>query len=162
MSDIESKLCPKAFKAVLLGESTVGKTSIASVAYTGIFAEDQIPTVGASFQIINVDLGDTAVKINMWDTAGQERFRSLAPMFYRETDFAILVYSIENISSFQAIPEWYNNMQRDCTKMPVVLICANKSDLDNQRVVSTEEGFQLAQSLGCEFIELSAKKTPEK
>jgi small GTP-binding protein len=70
-------------KLVLLGQSTVGKTSIINVAEGGSFSEDQSATIGACFHIKKMKVGSTGIKLHIWDTAGQERFRALAPMYYR-------------------------------------------------------------------------------
>ena len=162
MTEAQIETCPKAFKVVILGETTVGKTSIVNVATTGKFTENQLPTVSANFQVKNINIEGVNVKLNLWDTAGQERYRSLAPIFYRESDFIILVYSINNKFSFDSIHTWYENIKEDCINMPIILICGNKTDLEEERVIRTETGFELSKSMNCEFMELSAKTTPEK
>ena len=164
MSLPESKLAEIELevKVVLLGESLVGKTSISTVAFTGEFQPKQLSTVGASYQTKLVIANDYPIKLCIWDTAGQERFRSLIPMFYRDANFAILVYSIDNMKSFLSIQEWYKSLQYDCPKMPHVFIVGNKLDLEDYREVSTEEGIKLAQKLNATFFELSAKTQKEK
>lgn len=50
----------------------------------------------AAFLTQTVCLDDTTVKFEIWDTAGQERYHSLAPMYYRGAQAAIVVYDITN------------------------------------------------------------------
>uniref|UniRef100_A0A8C4R1W1 RAB5C, member RAS oncogene family n=1 Tax=Eptatretus burgeri TaxID=7764 RepID=A0A8C4R1W1_EPTBU len=89
-----SKMCQ--FKLVLLGESAVGKSSLVLRFVKGQFHEFQESTIGAAFLTQTVCLDDTTVKFEIWDTAGQERYHSLAPMYYRGAQAAIVVYDITN------------------------------------------------------------------
>ncbi|MGH0147230.1 UNVERIFIED_CONTAM: hypothetical protein FKN15_028804 [Acipenser sinensis] len=89
-----NKICQ--FKLVLLGESAVGKSSLVLRFVKGQFHEFQESTIGAAFLTQTVCLDDTTVKFEIWDTAGQERYHSLAPMYYRGGQAAIVVYDITN------------------------------------------------------------------
>ncbi|XP_070800590.1 ras-related protein Rab-5A isoform X3 [Pituophis catenifer annectens] len=89
-----NKICQ--FKLVLLGESAVGKSSLVLRFVKGQFHEFQESTIGAAFLTQTVCLDDTTVKFEIWDTAGQERYHSLAPMYYRGAQAAIVVYDITN------------------------------------------------------------------
>ena len=51
----------------------------------------------AAFLTQTVNLDDTTVKFEIWDTAGQERYHSLAPMYYRGAQAAIVVYDITSM-----------------------------------------------------------------
>merc|ERR1712137_20550 len=88
------------FKLVLLGESAVGKSSLVLRFVKGQFLDFQESTIGAAFLTQTVCLNDTTVKFEIWDTAGQERYHSLAPMYYRGAQAAIVVYDITNADSF--------------------------------------------------------------
>jgi len=149
-------------KAVLLGESTVGKSSIIEVVRFGHISEEQAPTIGACFHAKRNKIGDQIVKVNLWDTAGQERFRSLAPMFYRDADFAVLVYSIDNPISFDSLESWYSNLQHDCQTIPEIIVVGNKSDLESKRKVQKEQGEQFSKKIGAVFFEISAKENPNR
>ncbi|TUD02854.1 Ras-related protein Rab-5C [Bagarius yarrelli] len=83
-----NKICQ--FKLVLLGESAVGKSSLVLRFVKGQFHEYQESTIGAAFLTQTVCLDDTTVKFEIWDTAGQERYHSLAPMYYRGAQAAII------------------------------------------------------------------------
>ena len=85
-------------KVVLLGASSVGKTCIVTRAVSDFFDPEQISTVGASFSIKTVIVGNTTMNLRIWDTAGQERFKSLAPMYYHTLQKR-LYYILSEISS---------------------------------------------------------------
>lgn len=146
-------------KVVLLGSTKVGKTSIVNVLHNGEFFEDQSATVGACFQVRNCNVGDQQLKLHIWDTAGQEKFRSLTPMYYRDSQFAVLVYAVDDEDSFNEMQTWFTNLSQDCTTMPRLILVANKTDLRDEDlgVVSTVRGEELAKELGAEFYEISAK-----
>ena len=148
-------------KLVLLGESTVGKTSIVNVAHRGEFIQDQTSTIGACFQIKKMKVGETTVKLHLWDTAGQERFRSLAPMYYRDAQYALLIYAIDNSDSFSAIDNWYRGLVEDCSSLPNIILIGNKTDLEPSRTIKTIQGEELAKKLNAKFYEVSAKNDHE-
>ena len=146
-------------KVVFLGEATVGKTSIVTVAQKKEFIPEQTATVGACFELKEMCVDGKNVNIHMWDTAGQERFRALAPMCYRDAQIAVLVYAINNEDSFSKIEHWHANLCKDCLEMPKVVIVANKIDLRDslESYVKTEQGTALADKLEARFFEVSAK-----
>eukprot|EP00494_Astrolonche_serrata_P003280 UN03286 len=88
------------YKLVLLGDTSVGKSSCVGRFVKNEFLEYQQPTIGAAFLTQTVDLGSHVVKFEIWDTAGQERYRSLAPMYYGGAGAACVVYDITNYGSF--------------------------------------------------------------
>jgi len=106
----QAKICQ--FKLVLLGESAVGKSSLVLRFVKGQFHEFQESTIGAAFLTQTVCLDDTTVKFEIWDTAGQERYHSLAPMYYRGAQAAIVVYDITNADTFERAKQWVKELQR--------------------------------------------------
>lgn len=85
---------PIQVKLVLLGEAAVGKSSLVSRFVNNEFHENKEPTIGAAFLTRKCKLEDRLIKFEIWDTAGQERFHSLAPMYYRNAQAALVVYDI--------------------------------------------------------------------
>ena len=143
-------------KIVLLGDSSVGKTTIINITQGKDFATDQQSTIGACFYIKKIKIDDTIVKLHIWDTAGQERFRSISPMYFRDADVIILVYAINNVTSFQSMRTWYQSIKDTCVTMPKILVFANKIDIE-ERVVSKEDGAKFAQEINSPYFEISAK-----
>jgi len=146
------------YKLVLLGDAGVGKTALAVQFVKGQFNEFTESTIGASFMNQTVTLpDDTLVKFQIWDTAGQERFHSLAPMYYRGAQAAIVVYDITNRNSFEKASEWVKELQQQGDPNVVVAFVGNKCDMTTARKVSTEESSRYAEENGLFFIETSAK-----
>lgn len=151
----QNKICQ--FKLVLLGESAVGKSSLVLRFVKGQFHEYQESTIGAAFLTQTVCIDDTTVKFEIWDTAGQERYHSLAPMYYRGAQAAIVVYDIQNQDSFARAKTWVKELQRQASPNIVIALAGNKADLANSRVVDYEEAKQYADDNGLLFMETSAK-----
>lgn len=145
------------FKLVLLGESSVGKSSLVLRFVKGQFHEFQESTIGAAFLTQTVQIDDTTVKFEIWDTAGQERYHSLAPMYYRGAQAAIVVYDISNKETFHKAQTWIKELQRQANPNIVIALAGNKLDLANKRQVSFEEAKAYADESSLLFMETSAK-----
>jgi small GTP-binding protein len=145
------------FKLVLLGESSVGKSSLVLRFVKGQFHEYQESTIGAAFLTQTIHLNDVAVKFEIWDTAGQERYHSLAPMYYRGAQAAIVVYDITNQDTFERAKNWVKELQRQATPGIVIALAGNKLDLNTMRSVQTDESQTYAYENGLLFMETSAK-----
>ncbi|VDN50278.1 unnamed protein product [Dracunculus medinensis] len=97
------------------------------------------------------------VLLQLWDTAGQERFRSLTTAFFRDAMGFILIFDITNEQSFLNIRDWLSQLKVHAyCETPDIIICGNKSDLENRRQVSTTRAKQLADQLGLPYFETSA------
>jgi small GTP-binding protein len=97
-----------------------------------------------------------SMRLQLWDTAGQERFRSLTSNFFGRADGFVLTYDISNRPSFDHVIGWMRDIKTRAPPDCDIVLCGNKSDLDNDRVVSLEEGKQLAEEYGVQFFETSA------
>mmetsp|Transcript_9696 Transcript_9696/g.24245 ORF Transcript_9696/g.24245 Transcript_9696/m.24245 type:complete len:197 (-) Transcript_9696:203-793(-) len=145
------------FKLVLLGESAVGKSSLVLRFVKGQFLDYQESTIGAAFLTQTVCLNDTTVKFEIWDTAGQERYHSLAPMYYRGAQAAIVVYDITSTDSFERAKNWVKELQRQGNPNIVIALAGNKVDLAPRRKVQIEEAQAYSDENGILFMETSAK-----
>ena len=145
------------FKLVLLGKSDVGKSSLVLRFGKGKFYEFQDATIGAAFLTQNVCLGYTTVKFEIWDTAGQERFHSLAPMYYRNAQAAVVVYDITNADTFERAKKGVGEFQRQALPDTVLALAGNKSDFETRRTVEYDKASAYAEENGLLFMETSAK-----
>jgi len=146
------------FKLVLLGQAGVGKSNLVLRFVKGEFHENNESTIGAAFLTQTVALSDnTMVKFEIWDTAGQERFNSLAPMYYRGAQAALVVYDITNESSFNRAKAWVKELQTQGTSKMIIALVGNKSDLEDARRIRTDEAHSYAEENGTLFMETSAK-----
>jgi small GTP-binding protein len=142
-----------------LGDSNVGKSSLVLRFVKNQFNADQVTTVGAAFLQSPVPLDDSEDKIQfgIWDTAGSERYKALAPMYYRGAEAAIVVYDITSFESFEGAKSWVRELKLYGQPNVVVALAANKSDLEQYRVVSAHEGQAYARENELTYFETSAK-----
>ena len=147
-------------KIVLLGDVSVGKTSIASRYCKNSFNEHHINTIGGAYQQQKVVLGNgSMVKLHIWDTSGQERFRAMTNLYYRDAQVAILTYDITNESSFSSIEFWIQELKYKVENENMILcLVGNKFDVNsNERKITTQKGKNFAQDNNMIFFETSAK-----
>lgn len=143
-------------KIAVVGEPSVGKTSLATRYATGEFRETYIVTIGMNFYRKNAQINDREVRIQFWDTGGQERYSPLLPVYYKGSDAAIIVYDITSRESFEKISLWLDRVYKYCPNARICLV-GNKIDLNTRRQVSNAEGASFSKKLGCRFFETSAK-----
>jgi len=149
------------FKLVLLGESAVGKSSLVLRFVKDQFDDYRESTIGAAFLTQTIPLDETTtVKFEIWDTAGQERYKSLAPMYYRNANCAVVVYDITQAASLDKAKAWVKELQRQANENIVIALAGNKLDLANsggKRAIETAEAEAYAREAGLLFFETSAK-----
>jgi len=118
-------------KVCLLGDTGVGKSSIVCRFVQDHFDHNISPTIGASFMTKTVPCGNELHKFLIWDTAGQERFHSLAPMYYRGSAAAVIVYDITKQDSFHTLKKWVKELKEHGPENIVMAIAGNKCDLSD-------------------------------
>ncbi|XP_054821542.1 ras-related protein RABA6a-like [Prosopis cineraria] len=156
MADAFDEYCDFLFKAVLIGDSGVGKSNLLSRFAKDEFRLDSKPTVGVEFAYRNIKVGDKLIKAQIWDTAGQERFRAITSSYYRGALGALLVYDISRRSSYESVRKWLWELREFGKEDMVVILVGNKCDLDQSREVEKEEGRGFAETEGLCFMETSA------
>jgi small GTP-binding protein len=145
----------KPVKVVMLGTRSVGKTTLVERWCTGRFDG----TIGATYDVGRaqkpIEYNGVTYCLEIWDTAGQEQFSEIVPMYCRDCVGAMIVFDLESLSSFAAIPHWVNILHRHDKDIPWVLV-GNKLDLS--RAVSYRQVDELlAEYPGVELIQTSAK-----
>jgi small GTP-binding protein len=144
-------------KVVILGDSAVGKSSLALRFVTGGFKLNTDSTVGASFITKTIELSHHKIKFNIWDTAGQERYRAIVKMYYNEISIALLIYDISNAGSFSNLERWHSEVKQHVAEDIVVAVIANKADLIDSEVVSLHDAKAYASSIGALYFRTSCK-----
>ncbi|CDJ56879.1 RAS small GTpase, putative [Eimeria maxima] len=145
------------FKLLLIGDSGVGKSCLLLRFADDTYTESYISTIGVDFKIRTIDLDGKTVKLQIWDTAGQERFRTITSSYYRGAHGIVVVYDVTDRESFSNVKNWMHEIERYATEGVSKLLVGNKSDLTAKKVVSYEEGKELADACNIRFIETSAK-----
>jgi len=150
-------------KVVILGDASVGKTSLMYRYVNQKFDASYKATIGADFLTKELMIDNALVTLQIWDTAGQERFQSLGPAFYRGADACVLVFDVTNTASFESLEKWKTDFlvqshTPDPDKLPFIVL-GNKSDLEEQRAVQTRKSKAWCEQNGdMQFCETSAKE----
>ncbi|KAI3369134.1 hypothetical protein L3Q82_026100 [Scortum barcoo] len=136
------------FKLLIIGNSSVGKTSFLFRYADDSFSNSFVSTVGIDFKVKTVYRNDKRIKLQIWDTAGQERYRTITTAYYRGAMGFILMYDITNEESFNAVQDWATQIKTYSWDNAQVIMVGNKCDMDEERVVPPEKGKHLADQLG--------------
>jgi Ras-related protein Rab-6A len=116
-----------------------------------------MPTLGIDFFTKNLFYEDKTIRLILWDTAGQERFRSLIPSYLKNADCIIIVYDITNKDSFNSLAHWLNDAKNNTIEGTIFVICGNKIDLKEKRVVTNEEIDEYIKKENLLYVECSAQ-----
>ncbi|KAM9772389.1 EF-hand calcium-binding domain-containing protein 4B isoform X2 [Syngnathus typhle] len=144
------------FKVVLVGNSSVGKTSLLRSFCEGHFHPSTTATVGIDFSVKTLTLNNMQIAMQLWDTAGQERYRSITKQFFRKADGVVVMYDVTLEESFKAVRPWLANVKDAAGEGVQILVLGNKMDMDGDREVSFKEAERLAQESKVMFYEVSA------
>ncbi|ORD98997.1 RABC [Hepatospora eriocheir] len=153
----------KSYKIILLGNTSVGKSSII-YKYVTDGVERLEPTIGIDSFTSNAKIqtkeGEKQVKLHIWDTAGQERYRALVTFYLRNSFLAIIVYSINDPKSFEDLKYWVESYRNINGSNNNIIIVANKRDLrsntlGNQEYINDESGLEYAKSINATFCTTS-------
>ena len=141
-----------------LGSSTVGKTTFIWKYIQDSFLENTLTTTGIDIQTKYIKTEDgKKYRCNFFDTAGEEKYRSISVSHFKNADGVILMYDITNKKTYNDITQWIKDIREyKGEEFPMILI-GNKCDLEDERAVTFEQGKELANNYGFEFMETSNK-----
>ena len=145
------------FKLLLIGNSSVGKSSLLFRFVENVWDDSFVPTIGVDFKLKTLEVNGKKVKLQIWDTAGQERFKNITASYYRGGNGVLVVYDITERESFDNLTSWLIEIEKNANKNVYKLLIGNKCDLEDKRKVTYQEGKDFAESNGMKFIETSAK-----
>ena len=144
------------YKIAIIGNQHVGKTTILSRYKYETTDGTYAPTVGIDFLTKNVFFEDKTIRLIMWDTAGQERFKSLIPSYLKNANCVILTYDVTEKSSFTSLNKWLSDARDNVVEGTFIILCGNKIDLNNKRVIPKEEAEKFAEENKITYAETSA------
>jgi len=145
------------FKVILIGDGSVGKTSLVRRYMEGKFGADYLPTIGSQIYTKKVvGKGETKITLVVWDISGQPAFTAIRPEYYKGAAAILLVYDLTRSETFQHLDGWLSETKRYSPKPEVVLI-GNKSDLEARRRIPHRAGEEYASKIRAPFLETSAK-----
>lgn len=146
-------------KLILVGDISVGKSSLVQRLLGKGFKEEHISTIGTAFASVTLQPRDDMdpVTLQVWDTAGEERYRSMSKFFFRQTQVGILVFDVQVPETLKKLKSWYDDIVTISPSASFIVV-ANKIDCGQDlRQVSTDEGRHFAQEISAEYAETSAK-----
>ena len=146
------------YKILLIGNSSVGKSSIFNRYVDNCYSDLSVYTIGVDFKIKTLKINNKIIKLQIWDTNGQERFKAITNSYYRNSHGIIVVFDITDRKSFTGLRNWLNDADRYSENTCKILV-GNKSDLHDNREVTYEEAKEFADAKELIYIEVSAKKT---
>lgn len=156
------------FKLIIIGNSSVGKSSMLNRYVSDKFAMDYDITIGVGYGSKLVNKGGIKnnglydrVKMQIWDTAGQELFKSITRSYYNSSLAVLLCYDITNHSTFLSTKEWLEEILRYCQHRPYIILVGTKSDIEHRRQVPTEIARKFASENNMMFIEVTSKNTKD-
>ena len=145
------------FKIMMLGDASVGKTSLTMRYISGYFMEDLKLTIGVDFYSKTTSFKDKKVKLQIWDFGGEERFRFLLSQYSKGANGAFFLFDITNQTSLDHLPDWTQVIREHAGDIPIMLI-GSKVDLHEFRAVLRDDGILAAKKYNlASFVELSSK-----
>jgi len=148
------------YKILMLGDSAVGKTSIITRFTDRKYEPYYITTLGLDFRLKIIHSPtdpNKELKLQIWDTAGQERFKSLSRSYFRSAHAVVLVYAIDDKTSFDHVANWLDELTKHGDTKLVKILVGNKVDVEDKRFITTQEGQEIANKQDMFFEEASAK-----
>ncbi|MHA1146150.1 MAG: Rab family GTPase [Candidatus Helarchaeota archaeon] len=148
------------FKVCVVGDWSVGKTSLIQKFAHDVFIKDYKPTMGTDIVVKDLYLDDgSSVNFMIWDIAGQQKWENVRKRYYAGCSGIFIVYDSTRFTTFQNVKQkWFVEVQDFVEKNIPIMIVGNKSDLEDIRKVKTEDLKKLQEEIGAiSSIETSAK-----
>ncbi|MEE9376406.1 MAG: Rab family GTPase [Candidatus Lokiarchaeia archaeon] len=147
------------FKIIIVGDPSVGKTSLILRYTDNAFRRNYVPTLGVMVTDKIFKIENSVVQLTLWDIGGQQKFQTMRQQFYRGSDAVFLVFDLTRLESFNNIPKWFSDVVeqvKDRTDELAGFIIGNKKDLIENRKITSDMVSQLAIQFNLGFIETSA------
>lgn len=155
-SEYQSVVTEQGEKIILIGDPSVGKSSILTRYINKTFTDNMKPTIGVEHYSKEIPIQKTKITLSIWDTAGQERYRGLTSAYYKETKCIVLVFDITNRQSFDRLYTWKEEIENYTDKDLLTVVIGNKSDLQEKRKVNKEEIEGFVKKFRYFYMETSA------
>ena len=148
------------YKVLILGDSSVGKTSLLLRFIDGKYDDSGIASIGMDLKIKFLKHQDRKIQLEIWDTAGQERFHCITKNYFKGTEGIVILYDITKRETYANVKNWMTSIKETLNMKDIgVVLCGNKCDCDDsERNVSYEDGKKIADHYGVDFLETSSKE----
>lgn len=144
-------------KLTLVGDNAVGKTSFVKKLVENEFINEYDPTVKAEITVRMMKFKDIFVEVYLWDLPGQTTYKGIDKKFLIGADLAIFMYDVTRKSTLENVKDWFHLTSKQAKKGFTSIIIGNKNDLEKEKQVTSQEGQDLAEKLGIQWIEISVK-----
>ena len=144
-------------KIILLGNVSCGKTSIFNRIKHNYFHNMYSSTIGVDFCKYDYKYDNKQFNLHIWDTSGQEKFNNIISSYYRNITAAIIVFDLTDITSFNNIKKWIDELSFYANDEVEILIVGNKNDL-KKNIIVTEEMIKNVINNEYNYISVSAKE----
>ncbi len=152
--EAEKKL---AFKIILIGDPSVGKTSTIRRYSDNKFDQSYLPTIGADFNLKVVDMENLEIILTIWDIGGHDRFSMIRNFYYQGAHGGLIIFDLTRKQTFDNVKNWYNDLIKGAkSKIPAIII-ANKADMEEDVKITDAEIESLAKEMGVKWFKTSAK-----
>ena len=156
--DEDKKEADITIKLLLIGNAYVGKTLIVQKFIDNAFSKSTVSTIGMDLQSKVIEINGKKVKYLLWDTAGEERMKTMTYSYYRGCHVILVVFDVTDRKSFQNVTTWVECIDKFAKSNVLRILVGNKTDLEDKRIISKEEGKSLAEQNGLKYYEISALK----
>lgn len=143
------------YKLLIIGDSSVGKSSLLLRFTDNKYQDSYISTIGVDFKVKTMNINDQVIKLQIWDTAGQERFRTITAAYYKGAHGIAIVFAYDSRESFDNVQSWIENIKQYAGNVNMILI-GNKSDVSEKKV-DENEVIEMAKEKGIPYFSSSAK-----
>ena len=157
MDSTEGKEINSELKIIVIGNSNTGKTSFVNKWTKGTFTDNYKATVVSEFSFKVFQFKDKYYRIQLWDLAGQDKNTHITKIFSKNSHGCIVLCDITNKETFDGLTSWLIEIEKNSSKDVYKLLIGNKNDLEDQRVITKEQGDEFASINGMDFFETSAK-----
>lgn len=147
----------KPLKILLLGNTTVGKSSFFLRYFDNKYNSSSVVTVGVDYKVKTILINNTKIKLNIWDTAGQDRFKSITKSYYKGADGVLLIFDLTSNRSFLDVSQWISQIKEYSEERTRIVLVGNKCDSE-ERVVLKDEIEKYTNDNCIVYIEASAKE----
>ena len=128
------------FKAVVSGNSGVGKTSIVRYEVHNQFEQDNTATLVFEHYSKNFKICEKIIRIQIWDTCGNETYEEIMKNFYRSALCIFVVFSLDDENSFLNLDKWITDIKNiNENESPIIVLIGNKKDIESERQITKEE-----------------------
>lgn len=145
------------FKLLIVGDSGCGKSALLMRYVDSEFQTAYMTTIGVDFKVKTVDVRGKKIKLQIWDTAGQERFRTITSSYYRGAHAIMVVYDVNEATSFQNVKHWIDEVHKNASRDVPMIIVGTKADSETRREVSSAEAAAFGAKCGYPMLEASSK-----